>query len=88
MCLGVPGRVVELAHDASGMGRVDFGGLRKAVSLLCVPEAGIGDYVMVHAGFAIARIDEEEARGVLALLDELDAFEPATAPPLAPRGTP
>lgn len=75
MCLGVPGQVVERSRDESGRGKVDFGGVRRSVSLLCVPEAQIGDYVMVHAGFAISCIDEAEAERMRATLDALDAFE-------------
>ena len=87
MCLGVPGKIVSIEDNALGvtMGTVSFGGIRKQVCLAYVPEAGIGDYVIVHVGFAINRIDEYEAAQVfetlrqMGELDELDAAggEPA-----------
>lgn len=70
MCLGVPGEVVEIG--AEGMGRVRFGGIVKDVCLSFVPEARVGDYVIVHVGFALARLDEAEARKTLDLLREMD----------------
>lgn len=69
MCLGIPGQVVAL--DTAGplsMGTVDFGGIRKEVCLAYVPEAALGDYVIVHVGFAITKVDEPEARRTLAVL--------------------
>jgi len=73
MCLGIPGRVVEIAENPLGLtqGRVAFGGITKRVCLAYVPEAKVGDYVVVHVGFAISRIDEEEARRVFRFLDEM-----------------
>jgi len=77
MCLAVPGRVVSVSGDdpISRMGRVDFGGIEKQVSLAFVPEAREGDFVLVHVGFAISRVDEEEARKVFDYLKEIDALE-------------
>jgi hydrogenase expression/formation protein HypC len=77
MCLGVPGRVLEIEADTSGMpmARVDFGGIVKEVCLAYAPEARVGDYVIVHVGFAISIVDEEEARltwEYLRRMDELD----------------
>ena len=79
MCLGIPGKVVETyrEHDVL-MGKVEFGGVSKRVCLEHVPEATIDDYVLVHVGFALSRIDEEEARRVfdfLASMDQLDELE-------------
>ncbi len=76
MCLAIPGRLVETfaAHDVP-MGRVDFGGVRRAVCLAHVPEAKEGDWVLVHVGFALARIDEAEAERTFALLRELGEVE-------------
>lgn len=74
MCLGVPGKVIAIdrePNDMMTMGTVEFGGIRKQVCLACVPEAEVGDYVVVHAGLAISRIDEEEAREVFKLLEEM-----------------
>jgi hydrogenase expression/formation protein HypC len=73
MCLGVPGRVTRIEQNAIGMtmGTVDFGGIRKEVCLAYVPEAQVGDFVVVHVGFAISRVDEAEATKVFALLKEM-----------------
>lgn len=68
MCLGVPGRIVEIVDGPVAMGVVDFDGLRRQVCLAYTPEARTGDYVIVHVGFAISVVDEEEARRTLAVL--------------------
>ena len=71
MCLGVPGRVIEVTReDDLLVGRVDFGGVRRRVCLEHVPEVRPGEWVLVHVGFALARLDEEEARRLLALLGD------------------
>lgn len=72
MCLGIPGQVVSM-EDANGlrMGRVRFGGIVRQACLEYVPEVALGDYVIVHAGFAISRVDEEEAARTYQLLDEM-----------------
>ena len=77
MCLAVPGRILEASgEDAlSRRGKIDFGGIEKEVSLAFVPEATVGDYGLVHVGFAISRIAEEEAQQVFAYLKEIDALE-------------
>ena len=69
MCLGIPGRIVEI-HEDTGlrMASVDFGGVRREACLSCVPEAVVGSYVIVHVGFAITVVDEEEAGRTLAVL--------------------
>jgi hydrogenase expression/formation protein HypC len=73
VCLGIPGLIVEISTgDELRMGKVSFGGVTRRVCLEHVPEAVVGDYVLVHVGFAITRIDEAEARRVFALLDEWD----------------
>jgi hydrogenase expression/formation protein HypC len=74
MCLGVPGKLVEVRlQDDLPMGRVEFGGILKDVCLAYTPEARPGDYVLVHVGFAISRIDEAEAQETFQLLEELAA---------------
>ncbi len=72
MCLGVPGKVSEI-YEANGlkMGKVDFGGVKREVCLEYVPEVEIGQYVIVHVGFAINMMSEEEAEETLALLRQI-----------------
>lgn len=76
MCLGVPGKVVETyrEHDLL-MGRVEFGGVFKRVCLEHVPEVRVDDYVLVHVGFALSRIDEDEAHRVFAFLEEMKQLD-------------
>jgi hydrogenase expression/formation protein HypC len=75
MCLGVPGKLVEVhQQDDLSMGRVEFGGILKDVCLAYTPEAQVGDYVLVHVGFAISRIDEAEAQETFRLLEEIGEF--------------
>lgn len=72
MCLGIPGKVIEIRDDATLlMGKVDFGGVRKEACLAYTPEVRLGDYVIVHVGFAISRVDEEEALKTLAILEQM-----------------
>ncbi|WP_166831761.1 HypC/HybG/HupF family hydrogenase formation chaperone [Thalassoroseus pseudoceratinae] len=83
MCLGIPGLVIELytEHDVL-MGRVDFDGVRKEVCLAYLPEVSVGNYVIVHVGFALSIVDETEAQEVfkfldqMSELDELDGMQP------------
>lgn len=72
MCLGIPGKVLEI-NEASGlrMGKVDFGGVIKEVCLAYLPELQVGDYAIVHVGFAITKVDEESAQETLALFEEI-----------------
>ena len=74
MCLAVPARIVSIEGEDSllRMGKVQIGGIVKEISLACTPEAGRGDYVLVHAGVAINKIDEEEAKEVFALLRQIE----------------
>jgi hydrogenase expression/formation protein HypC len=77
MCLGIPGKVVEKYGDAAlPMGKVDFGGAQKEICLAYTPEAEIGDYVIVHVGFAISRIDEQEAQEIFSYLQEIEESFP------------
>lgn len=73
MCLAMPGRIVQVTGEdpVTRMARVDFGGVEREVSLAYTPEAGTGDYVLAHVGFAIERIDEAEAARTLDLLKQL-----------------
>jgi hydrogenase expression/formation protein HypC len=72
MCLGIPGKITGIYPQGSlQMGKVDFGGVVKHVCLAYVPEAKVGDYCLIHVGFAISLMDEEEALETLKLLDEI-----------------
>ena len=73
MCLGVPGKVVRIDENPLGMtmGKVNFGGISKDVCLAYVPEAKVGDYVIVHVGFAISKLDENEAKQVFEYLEQM-----------------
>ncbi len=76
MCLGVPGKIIE-TYETGGlrMGKVDFGGVTREACLAYVPEAQIGDYTVIHVGFAISRLSEEEAQATLETLRELAELE-------------
>jgi hydrogenase expression/formation protein HypC len=73
MCLAVPGKVLKVERNEAGVlyGEVSFGGIHRQVCLACTPEARVGDYVLVHVGFAIGRVDEEEAAAILDLIRRL-----------------
>ena len=76
MCLAVPGRVVAVyEQDGTTMADVDFGGLRKEVCLQYIPDAAVDEYVIVHVGFAIQRLDEQSALETLANFDKLGILE-------------
>ena len=76
MCLSIPGRITEIKQDRSLiMGKVDFGGITREVCLDYVPEAQVGQYVLIHVGFAISVLDEEEAMVRLNTIRELADFE-------------
>lgn len=76
MCLAIPGRVEEIFTEGTvKMGRVNFGGVVKRVCLDYVPEVEVGDYTIVHVGFALSRIDEENAQKTLALFREMGMLE-------------
>lgn len=76
MCLAVPGKIIEIFDNASiRMGKVDFGGITREVCLEAVPEATLGSYVIIHAGFAINTLSEQEAKDSLDAFKELDEIE-------------
>ncbi len=90
MCLAVPGRVTSISGDdpLTRMGKIDFGGVLKDASLAYVPEVTVGDYVIVHVGFALSKVDEEEARQIfedLRQMQELAELEDAGPPATAAR---
>ena len=78
MCLAVPGKIVDISGEEplSKKGKVSFGGIVKEISLACVPEARVGDYVIVHVGFALSVVDREAAEQTLADLQELSELTP------------
>jgi len=82
MCLAVPGKIVDIGQEIDPTlrnAKVDFGGIRKEVSLAFTPEAQVGDYVLVHVGFALSVVDEQEATRIFEMLkqmDELAGLEP------------
>jgi hydrogenase expression/formation protein HypC len=97
MCLAIPGKITTISGEdpITRMGKVDFGGILKEASLAYVPEAKVGDYVIVHVGFAISRLDEEEANKVFEYLREMEDLselaepsnpEPARTPPSPAKG--
>jgi hydrogenase expression/formation protein HypC len=97
MCLAIPGKVESISGDdpITRMGRINFGGVVKDASLAYVPEVQVGDYVIVHVGFALSKVDEEEAQkvfGYLKQIGELDELvaeqfiSTEKAPPRSPTG--
>ena len=82
MCLGIPGKVVEIYRENDIlMGKVDFSGVGKRVCLEHVPEARLGDYILVHVGFALSLLDETEANRVFAYLEEMNQLDELKVPP-------
>jgi hydrogenase expression/formation protein HypC len=89
MCLAIPGKLVEIVQHPSGirMGRADFGGIVKQVCLEYTPEARVDDYVLVHVGFALSTIDQEEAARTFKLLDEMRQLGELNTPDVDPAPT-
>lgn len=83
MCLGVPGKVLEIRVErGTAMATVDFGGVTKDVCLAYVPQAEVGDYTLIHAGFAITMVDEESALRTLELFEQMGTLgQELGAPP-------
>ena len=81
MCLAIPGKVIEVFEDRGlRMGRVDFGGTVRKACLEHLPEATLGDYVLVHVGFALSLVDPEEAQRTYKFLEELEQLDELGAP--------
>ena len=80
MCLAIPGKIIDL-HQSNGvrMARVEFGAIRQEACLEYLPEAGVGDFVMIHVGFAISKVDEEEAARSYRYLEEMDQLAELSA---------
>jgi hydrogenase expression/formation protein HypC len=81
MCLGVPGKVIEI-YETEGlkMGKIDFGGVVREACLAYVPEIEVGEYTVIHVGFAISQLSEEEAQATLEILNELANIEEEIGP--------
>ena len=76
MCLGIPGKIIEISmQEGTRMGKVDFNGVELEVCLEATPEANLGDYVIVHAGFAISALSESEAKETLDLLAQIESLQ-------------
>jgi hydrogenase expression/formation protein HypC len=82
MCLGIPGRIVAISNPEHSLGIVDVAGVQREINLLCIVneehplESCVGDWVLVHVGFAMSRIDEAEAAATLKILEELGEVQP------------
>jgi hydrogenase expression/formation protein HypC len=86
MCLAIPGKILEIAESAEGvrMGRANFGGIVKEVCLEYTPDVALGDYVLVHVGFALGKVDEDEALRTYKALEEIGALDELTGAESAP----
>jgi hydrogenase expression/formation protein HypC len=82
VCLAIPGRLIEVSENAHGvrMGKANFGGIVKQVCLEYTPEANAGDYVLVHVGFALGKVDEDEAARTYKLLEEMEQLAELDVP--------
>jgi hydrogenase expression/formation protein HypC len=81
MCLGVPGKITEIYNkEGLRMGKIDFGGISREACLEYVPEAEVGHYAVIHVGFAINLLSEEEAAETLRLISEISEFEEELGP--------
>lgn len=89
MCLAIPGKLIEITTDANGvrMGRANFGGIVKQVCLEYTPEVKNGDYVLVHVGFALSKVDEAEAARTYQALERMEQLTELDIPDLADDGT-
>ncbi len=82
MCLGIPGKLLEIRPDETmPMGKVEFGGIAKDICLAYLPDAQVGDYVLVHVGFAISKMDETEAKEIFSYIEQIEGFSEAEPRP-------
>jgi len=75
MCLAIPGKVVEIVDEAGGVAKVEVGGVRRNVNIALLDAVRAGDYVLIHVGFALSKVDEHEATKTLRLLEELGSYQ-------------
>jgi len=76
MCLAIPGKIIEFVDVENQIAKVEVGGVKRNINIGMLDETRIGDYVLIHVGFAMSKIDEREAEETLRLLQELGSFEP------------
>lgn len=76
MCLAIPGKIIEIVDEENSIAKVEVGGVRRNVNIGMLDEVRVGEYVLIHVGFAMSRIDEQEAQETLRLLYELGSYEP------------
>jgi hydrogenase expression/formation protein HypC len=75
MCLAIPGKIVELVDSENHIAKVDVGGVKRNVNIGMLDNVGVGDYVLIHVGFAMSKVDEKEAEETLRLLQDLGSLE-------------
>ena len=75
MCLAIPGRVVEIVDEADDIAKVEVGGVRRNINVSLLDTVRVGDYVLIHVGFALSKVDEHEAAETLRLLEELGSYQ-------------
>ena len=75
MCLAIPGKIVEIVDKENHIAKVDVGGVRRNVNIGMLEDTSVGDYVLIHVGFAMSKVDEKEAEETLRLLQELGSYE-------------
>ena len=75
MCLAIPGKIVEIVDEENRIAKVDVGGVKRNVNIGMLDDASLGDYVLIHVGFAMSKIDEKEAEETLRLLHDLGSYE-------------
>ena len=75
MCLAIPGKIVEMVDEENQIAKVDVGGVRRNVNIGMLDDVVVGDYVLIHVGFAMSKVDEKEAEETLRLLQDLGSYE-------------
>ena len=75
MCLAIPGRVVEIVDESGDIAKVEVGGVRRNINVALLDAVRVGDYVLIHVGFALSKVDEHEAAETLRLLEELGSYQ-------------
>jgi hydrogenase expression/formation protein HypC len=76
MCLAIPGKIVEIVDEDNQIAKVEVGGVRRNINIGMLDDTRVGDYVLIHVGFAMSKIDEHEAQETLRVLQEMGAYEP------------